>query len=94
MAIPLAKFKMPIEGMPGVAWEQDGFYEAGTGVVHMPELTKPLDDATALAMRRGYYSAVTWMDVQLGKCIDEIAALGLEVGLGVFGVFWGVGGWS
>ena len=53
--------------MPGIAWKQDGFYNATDGVVHMPDIGTPIDDATAYAMRRAYYSAVTWMDYQLGK---------------------------
>lgn len=65
--IPLATHKYPADNMPGIAWKQDGFYNATDGVVHMPDIGTPIDDATAYAMRRAYYSAVTWMDYQLGK---------------------------
>jgi hypothetical protein len=36
----------------GIAWNEDGFYNATDGKVHMPEITVPIDDATAYNMRR------------------------------------------
>eukprot|EP00912_Choanoflagellata_sp_UC4_P001406 UC4_evm1s871 len=77
ISIPLAKNKYPPENMPGVAWYQDGFYDS-KGNVHMPTITTPIDDDTAYNMRRAYYSAVTWMDQQLGLVLTELENLNLQ----------------
>jgi iduronate 2-sulfatase len=63
--IPLAKHQLPPDNMPGIAWKQDGFYNATNGDVFLPHITKPLDVRVQKLMRRAYYSAVTWMDTQV-----------------------------
>lgn len=42
--MPLAKYRDVIDGMPGIAWHQQGFYDASNGTVFMPLLDRPLDD--------------------------------------------------
>jgi iduronate 2-sulfatase len=75
--IPLAKHQLPPDNMPGIAWKQDGFYNATNGDVFLPHITKPLDLRVQKLMRRAYYSAVTWMDEQVGRVMDEMEALDL-----------------
>ncbi|MBC2595240.1 sulfatase [Ruficoccus amylovorans] len=44
------------------------------------------DDATALELRHGYYAAISYLDAQVGKVLDELEALGLADNTIV--VFW------
>ena len=57
--IPLAKHKLPPRDMPGIAWYQGSFYNATDTTLYVAEITKPLPDAVAYAMRRAYYAAGT-----------------------------------
>lgn len=75
--IPLAKHQLPPDNMPGIAWKQDGFYNSTNGDVFLPHITKPLDTRVQKQMRRAYYSAVSWMDEQVGRVMDELEALDL-----------------
>ena len=59
--MPLAKHRTSIEGMPGMAWHQQGFYSAENGTVWVPMLDRPIPDYVQRDMRRAYYSAVSWM---------------------------------
>ena len=74
--MPLAKYRTTIEGMAGVAWHQQGFYSAENGTVWVPMLDKPIPDAVQRDMRRAYYSAVSWVDHQVGRILTELDALG------------------
>ena len=74
--IPLAKYRSSIEGMPGIAWHQQGFYSAENGTVWVPQLDEPIPDAVQSSMRRAYYSAVSWVDHQMGRVLQELETLG------------------
>ena len=76
--IALAKNKLPPRDMPGIAWYQGSFYNATDTTLYVPEITKPLPDAVAYDMRRAYYAAVSWMDEQVGKVLNELDKLGLR----------------
>eukprot|EP00937_MAST-01D_sp_MAST-1D-sp2_P003595 g3595.t1 len=76
-SIALAKHKLPPQNMPGIAWKQDGFYNASNGHIFQPSITAPVGDYLARHMRHAYYAAVTWMDAQVGRVLDELDALGL-----------------
>jgi len=54
-----------------------GFYNSTDGTIHVPNITKPIDDDVARAMRHAYMAAVSWMDQQLGRVLDELQRLGL-----------------
>ena len=56
---------------------QDGFYDAKTGEGLVPEILTPMPDDRAYEIRRAYYAAVSWMDYQVGRVLDELDALGL-----------------
>ena len=75
--IKLAQHKLPPQNMPGIAWKQDGFYNASNGHIFQPQITSPIDDWLARNMRHAYYASVTWTDSQIGRVLDELDALGL-----------------
>lgn len=54
-----------------------GFYNSTDGTIHVPNITKPIEDDVARAMRHAYMAAVSWMDQQLGRVLDELERLGL-----------------
>ena len=75
--IALAKHQLPPTDMPGVAWHQQGFYNATDGSPHVPSVNVPLPVAIQREMRHAYYSAVSWLDHQIGTVLKELDALGL-----------------
>jgi arylsulfatase A-like enzyme len=58
--------------------------------IGMPK-TGPIPDAEAKKLVHGYYAAVSYMDAQVGRVLDELAALGLDKNTAV--VLWGDHGW-
>ena len=91
-AIPLATHQLPPQNMPGIAWQQDGFYNATDGEVFLPNVTVPLDAAVQRLMRHAYYASVSWTDHQIGRVLGELDALGLAADTAV--VLHGDHGWQ
>ncbi len=58
--------------------------------IDMPK-SGPIPDADAKKLVHGYYAAVSYMDAQVGKVLDELKALGLDGNTVV--VLWGDHGW-
>ncbi len=52
----------------------------------------PLSDEMTLTLRHAYYAAVSYMDAQVGKVLDELERLGLKDNTIV--VLWGDHGWK
>lgn len=52
----------------------------------------PLDDDVAKELIHGYYAAVSYVDAQIGKVIDELDRLGLRDNTTI--VLWGDHGWK
>ena len=65
--IALATHQLPPVDMPGIAWHQQGFYNASTGAASIPTVNGPLPDALQRAMRKHYYASVSWLDHQIGE---------------------------
>ena len=67
--------------MPSAAWktwgELRGYMDVDSLNVDGSE-NATLPDTNVKELRRAYYSAVTWMDQQLGRVVDEVTNLGLE----------------
>jgi iduronate 2-sulfatase len=64
---PVSYFNCTIEG----PWKQ-----AMSELILSPH--EPLEDGLEQELRRAYYAAVTWMDVNVGKLLDALAELGLD----------------
>ncbi|MBL8865628.1 MAG: sulfatase [Planctomycetia bacterium] len=58
--------------------------------IDMPK-SGPIPEADAKKLVHGYYAAVSYMDAQVGKVLDELKALGLDEDTVV--VLWGDHGW-
>lgn len=52
----------------------------------------PVSDETALQLIRGYYACVSFIDVQIGRLLDELEQLGIADNTII--VFWGDHGWQ
>jgi len=72
------KNKLPPTNMPGIAWVANSFYNASNGFVFEHVIDKPLPDYVINNMRHAYYAAVSWMDYQIGRVLDELETLGLK----------------
>ena len=66
--IPVAKYKVLDASQPPIA-----YYE--TGLAQNPYV--PLPDAYAGRLRRDYYAAISWMDAQLSRVVNELYNQGL-----------------
>ena len=75
--IILAENKLPPSDMPGVAWQPHSFFNGTNGHVFPLTITTPLSDTVQKLARHAYMAAVSWMDHQLGRIMDELQLLGL-----------------
>jgi hypothetical protein len=79
---PLAGDRWPPTGMPSQGWYNNGEItsEADTRpfVLHNDTMFPGmLETGIHAPLRRGYYSAVTWVDSQIGLALDALDASGL-----------------
>lgn len=79
---PLAEDRWPPRGMPPQGWTRNGEItgEADTRpfVLHNDTVFPGmLEDAIHAPLRRAYYSAVSWVDSQIGLALDALDASGL-----------------
>ena len=72
-ALSLARFTMPPEGAPSYAGKTLGELNQYSPVPEQPPLTKAL----TRKLIHGYYAALSYMDAQLGRVLDELDRLGL-----------------
>jgi iduronate 2-sulfatase len=86
--IPLAPNRSLPTGAPPYALVNKGELWSYSGV---PD-TGHLPDAYARQLKHGYYAAVSYMDAQLGRVLDELDTLGLSENTIV--VLWGDHGWK
>ena len=70
--------RLPPNGMPGIAWYSQGFYNAADGKVYMPNITQPVDAWATQQMRHAYQAAVSFLDHNIGLVLDTLdESLGL-----------------
>merc|ERR1712054_541590 len=62
------KHKLPPAGMPLCAWHESGFNNTWG---------EPTPDSIAAELRRAHYSAVSYVDHNIGLVLDKLDALGL-----------------
>eukprot|EP01052_Picozoa_sp_SAG31_P013394 SAG31_NODE_804_length_11973_cov_8.406855_6_plen_135_part_00 len=76
--ISMPTHRMPPENMPGIAWKQDGFYNATDSSVLLPGILNPLATFATRSMRHAYFAAVSWLDYNIGTVLDGLDSLGLQ----------------
>ena len=82
--------------MPQIAWSY--YVELGNGYTDIQALNvngyinTTLPDKNVLELRRAYYSAVTWMDSQVIRVLDELELLNMSDNTIIS--FWGDHGWQ
>jgi iduronate 2-sulfatase len=86
--IPLAGNPFPPKGAPAYALAEKNELWSYSGV---PDV-RHLPDDYARQLKHGYYAAVSYMDAQLGRVLDELDRLGLSENTIV--VLWGDHGWK
>ena len=83
------------DGMPPVAWSSYGElrgYRDQAKLNASGAINSTLPDSDVLALRRAYYSAVSWTDSLIGKVIKELDDLGFRNDTIIS--FWGDHGWQ
>ena len=73
--IPLPKHRLPPTNMPGIAWFPLNFYNSSNGRVFPLTITSPLDLWAQRHMRHAYYAAVSFLDFEVGRVLDELDSL-------------------
>lgn len=87
-AVALASNPFRPEGAPDFALLDSGELRAYRGI----SKNGPIPDDLARTLKHGYYAAVSYMDAQVGKVLDELDRLGLRENTIV--VLWGDHGWK
>jgi iduronate 2-sulfatase len=96
--IPLAKNGFLPRGAPPVAFGDrslGGFYELRDYMDYATApspFERPLTEAQQRELKHGYYAAVSFIDAQIGRLLDEVDRLGLAKNTIV--VLWGDHGWK
>jgi iduronate 2-sulfatase len=63
-----------LEGVPDVAWNNSHEARTYTDVPNSGEIS----EEKKLELRHGYFAAITYLDAQIGKLLDELDRLGLS----------------
>ncbi len=85
--IPLATNPYPSRGAPAYAWQNAGELRQYPGIPS----NGPLPKEMARKLIHGYYAAISYMDAQLGRILDELDRQGLTEKTVI--VLWGDHGW-
>lgn len=85
--LPLAPNPHPPKGAPDYAVKPGGELRSYRDVP-----SSDIPDAFARQLKHGYYAAVSYMDAQLGRVLDELDRLGLRTNTIV--LLWGDHGWK
>lgn len=74
MRLPIAEFTQPPQGAPGYAGKTIGELNQYKPVPQNP----PLNEELQRTLIHGYYAALSYMDAQVGRVLDELDRLGLD----------------
>jgi arylsulfatase A-like enzyme len=86
--IALAPNPFPARGAPEYAVTSGGELRAYHGI----PASGPIPDELARQLKHGYYAAISYMDAQVGRVLDELERLGLRQRTII--VLWGDHGWK
>lgn len=89
--IPLSPNSFIPENVNKASLHQSGEFNGYKAGDENASLEKPLSDAYARKVRHAYFAAVSYVDAQVGKVLDELEKLGLAENTIV--VVWGDHGW-
>jgi arylsulfatase A-like enzyme len=86
--IRLAPNPYPPKGAPDYALTSGGELRSYHGI----PTTGPISEEQARQLKHGYYAAISYMDAQVGRVLDELERLGLADNTIV--ILWGDHGWK
>ncbi len=73
-ALPPVRYPGPVEGVPELAYVNSNEARSYTDVPR----EGPIPPAQKLELRHGYLAAISYLDAQVGKVVDELDRLGLS----------------
>jgi len=95
-SVHLPSNQYPPKNMPQIAWSNWGELRAYHDIAALnysgEPSEKPLPNADVLALRRGYYAAVSWTDACVGRVLDALEASPYSKNTIVS--LWGDHGWQ
>ncbi len=89
--IPLPPFPDIPENVNPASLHNSGEFNGYKSGEEHPSLARPVSDAYARKLRHAYFAAVSYVDAQIGKVLDELKRQGLDKNTIV--VIWGDHGW-
>lgn len=89
--MPLAPNPFIPKNVNKVSLHNSGEFNGYKLTDEVPSLSNRLSDGYSRKLIQAYYAAISYTDAQIGKILDEIAALGLDENTIV--VIWGDHGW-
>lgn len=89
--MPLAKSKTPPKGISLSSLQNNGEFNSYKSGDEQSTLEHPLSDAYSKKLVHAYYAAISYVDAQVGRVLDELKKNGLDKNTIV--VLWGDHGW-
>jgi iduronate 2-sulfatase len=72
--LPPLRYEGPVEGVPEISYVNSN---EGRSYTDVPK-TGPISEDKKQELRHGYYAAISYVDAQIGKVMDELQRLGLS----------------
>ena len=89
--MPLATSKTPPNGISLASLQNNSEFNSYKSGDEHPTLEKPISDAYSKKLVHAYYAAISYVDAQVGKVLEELKKNGLDKNTIV--VLWGDHGW-
>jgi arylsulfatase A-like enzyme len=89
--MPLATSRTPPNGIAMASLQNNSEFNSYKSGDEHPTLENPISDAYSKKLVHAYYAAISYVDAQVGKVLDELKKNGLDKNTIV--VLWGDHGW-
>lgn len=89
--MPLAASRTPPNGISMASLQNNSEFNSYKSGDEQPTLENPISDAYSKKLVHAYYAAISYVDAQVGKVLDELKKNGLDKNTIV--VLWGDHGW-
>ena len=89
--MPLATSRTPPNGISKASLQNNSEFNSYKSGDEHPTLENPISDAYSKKLFHAYYAAISYVDAQVGKVLDELKKNGLDKNTIV--VLWGDHGW-